>query len=170
MGGRSTSGPQVSAEPLDANSRHRPGPSLLAQAAPAVCGCAGLQLYAPVAVRAWPGACVPYGPRLTGIQANLGRNQCCRRPTPNFVVAPTGGDHLLANRRIEPGQDLEPGMSDLDAMKERSLPLPGGCWKLPSIRLHQARAAPTETAYDGGTGGLTARPVQHLERQPSQPT
>ena len=26
----------------------------------------------------------------------------------------------------------------LDAMKERSLPLPGGCWKLQSIRLHQA--------------------------------
>src|SRR5262249_17024163 len=24
-----------------------------------------------------------------------------------------------------------------DAVKERSLPLPGGCWKLPSIRLHQ---------------------------------
>ena len=37
----------------------------------------------------------------------------------------------------------------LDAMKERSLPLPGGCWKLPSIRLHQAREAPMETAYDG---------------------
>src|SRR5262245_66083897 len=25
----------------------------------------------------------------------------------------------------------------LDAMKERGLPLPGGCWKVPSIRLHQ---------------------------------
>src|SRR5215471_17653493 len=34
-------------------------------------------------------------------------------------------------------------------MKERSLPLPGGCWKLPSIRLHQEREAPMETAYDG---------------------
>src|SRR5262249_43648474 len=36
-----------------------------------------------------------------------------------------------------------------DAMKERSLPLPGGCWKLPSVRLHQEREAPMETAYDG---------------------
>jgi hypothetical protein len=27
---------------------------------------------------------------------------------------------------------------DIDAMKERSLPLPGGCWKVQSIRLHQA--------------------------------
>src|SRR5262249_5052844 len=27
--------------------------------------------------------------------------------------------------------------NSLDAMKERSLPLPGGCWKLRSIRLHQ---------------------------------
>jgi hypothetical protein len=26
----------------------------------------------------------------------------------------------------------------VDAMKERSLPLPGGCWKVQSIRLHQA--------------------------------
>src|SRR5271166_4657854 len=34
------------------------------------------------------------------------------------------------------------------AMKERSLPLPGGCWKLRSIRLHQAREAPVED-YDG---------------------
>src|SRR5713226_9231514 len=34
-------------------------------------------------------------------------------------------------------------------MKERSLPLPGGCWKLQSIRLHQEREAPMETAYDG---------------------
>src|SRR5260370_12199236 len=33
-------------------------------------------------------------------------------------------------------------------MKERSLPLPGGCWKLQSIRLHQAREAPVED-YDG---------------------
>ena len=33
-------------------------------------------------------------------------------------------------------------------MKERSLPLPGGCWKLRSIRLHQAREAPVED-YDG---------------------
>src|SRR5205814_10029967 len=31
---------------------------------------------------------------------------------------------------------------DLDAMKERSLPLPGGCWKLPSIRLHQVQGRP----------------------------
>jgi hypothetical protein len=29
------------------------------------------------------------------------------------------------------------GVEASDAMKERSLPLPGGCWKLPSIRLHQ---------------------------------
>ena len=29
-----------------------------------------------------------------------------------------------------------------DAMKERSLPLPGGCWKLPSIRLHQEIGRP----------------------------
>ena len=29
-----------------------------------------------------------------------------------------------------------------DAMKERSLPLPGGCWKLPSIRLHQEKGGP----------------------------
>src|SRR6266852_5097176 len=34
-------------------------------------------------------------------------------------------------------------------MKKRSLPLPGGCWKLQSIRLHQEREAPMETAYDG---------------------
>jgi transposase len=34
-------------------------------------------------------------------------------------------------------------------MKERSLPLPGGCWKVRSIRLHQEREAPMETAYDG---------------------
>src|SRR5215471_2110255 len=27
-------------------------------------------------------------------------------------------------------------------MKERSLPLPGGCWKLPSIRLHQVAGRP----------------------------
>src|SRR5260370_5749989 len=33
-------------------------------------------------------------------------------------------------------------------MKARSLPLPGGCWKLQSIRLHQAREAPMED-YDG---------------------
>ena len=37
---------------------------------------------------------------------------------------------------------------EADAMKERSLPLPGGCWKVQSIRLHQAREAPMETAYD----------------------
>src|SRR5262249_62260345 len=36
-----------------------------------------------------------------------------------------------------------------DAMKGRSLPLPGGCWKLRSIRLHQVREAPMESAYDG---------------------
>src|ERR1039457_550426 len=36
-----------------------------------------------------------------------------------------------------------------DAMKERSLPLPGGCWKVQSVRLHQTREAPMETAYDG---------------------
>src|SRR5260370_22214896 len=29
-------------------------------------------------------------------------------------------------------------------MKERSLPLPGGCWELQSSRLHQAREAPVE--------------------------
>jgi len=29
-----------------------------------------------------------------------------------------------------------------DAMKERSLPLPGGCWKLRSIRLHQEKGGP----------------------------
>src|SRR4249919_2961963 len=34
-------------------------------------------------------------------------------------------------------------------MKERSLPLPGGCWKVQSVRLHQTREAPVETAYDG---------------------
>jgi hypothetical protein len=34
-------------------------------------------------------------------------------------------------------------------MKERSLPLPGGCWKVRCIRLHQVREAPMETAYDG---------------------
>ena len=34
-------------------------------------------------------------------------------------------------------------------MKERSLPLPGGCWKLSSIRLHQVQGGPMETAYDG---------------------
>src|SRR5438477_7400339 len=34
-------------------------------------------------------------------------------------------------------------------MKERSLPLPGGCWKLQRIRLHQAREAPMTEAYDG---------------------
>ena len=33
-------------------------------------------------------------------------------------------------------------------MKERSLPLPGGCWKVQSIRLHQVREAPVED-YDG---------------------
>ena len=35
-----------------------------------------------------------------------------------------------------------PGMTPLDAMKERSLPLPGGCWKLRSIRLHQVIGRP----------------------------
>src|SRR5580704_4673412 len=34
------------------------------------------------------------------------------------------------------------GMAPLDAMKERSLPLPGGCWKLRSIRLHQVIGRP----------------------------
>src|SRR5713226_8995805 len=34
-------------------------------------------------------------------------------------------------------------------MKERSLPLLGGCWKLRSVRLRQEREAPMETAYDG---------------------
>src|SRR5712692_7287374 len=34
-------------------------------------------------------------------------------------------------------------------MKERSLPLLGGCWKLQSVRLRQEREAPMETAYDG---------------------
>src|SRR2546425_100117 len=34
-------------------------------------------------------------------------------------------------------------------MKGRGLPLPGGCWKLRCIRLHQVREAPMETAYDG---------------------
>ena len=33
-------------------------------------------------------------------------------------------------------------LTQADAMKERSLPLPGGCWKLQSIRLHQEREAP----------------------------
>src|SRR6266849_521337 len=37
-------------------------------------------------------------------------------------------------------------------MKERSLPLPGGCWKLQSIRHHQEREAAMETAYDGRQG------------------
>ena len=37
------------------------------------------------------------------------------------------------------GTDDGPGTGrKLDAMKERSLPLPGGCWKVQSIRLHQA--------------------------------
>ena len=45
------------------------------------------------------------------------------------------------------GEGLEPLT---DAMKERSLPLPGGCWKVQSIRLHQRhREAPMEKAYDG---------------------
>ena len=30
----------------------------------------------------------------------------------------------------------------LDAMKGRSLPLPGGCWKVQSIRLHQTKGGP----------------------------
>src|SRR5438552_17058863 len=47
-----------------------------------------------------------------------------------------------------PGSWLESNYSS-DAMKERSLPLPGGCWKLQRIRLHQAREAPMTEAYDG---------------------
>jgi hypothetical protein len=45
----------------------------------------------------------------------------------------------------DPGVAAEHAASALnapDAMKERSLPLPGGCWKLPSIRLHQEKGGP----------------------------
>src|SRR6266568_2629504 len=45
-------------------------------------------------------------------------------------------------------QRFRHALTQADAMKERSLPLPGGCWKLQSIRLHQAREAPVED-YDG---------------------
>ena len=34
-------------------------------------------------------------------------------------------------------------------MKERSLPLPGGCWKLHASVSTWQREAPMETAYDG---------------------
>jgi hypothetical protein len=35
-------------------------------------------------------------------------------------------------------------------MKEGSLPLPGGCWKLPSIRLPQAKGGPNgNSVFDG---------------------
>jgi integrase len=55
-------------------------------------------------------------------------------------------------------------------MKERSLPLPGGCWKLPSIRLHQALPDAdsqllVETAIESGMrwGELTEIRVRDID-------
>ena len=41
-------------------------------------------------------------------------------------------------------------------MKERSLPLPGGCWKLPSIRLHQEKGGSAKNMYTLQGGHLVA--------------
>ncbi len=53
-------------------------------------------------------------------------------PDPNPPYDPRTDTHLPVQRRLR----RKPGKG-LDAMKERSLPLPGGCWKLQCIRLHQ---------------------------------
>jgi hypothetical protein len=47
-------------------------------------------------------------------------------------------------------------------MKERSLPLPGGCWKLQSIRLHQAKGGPKALGYYDRTLGREADDVRAL--------
>ena len=53
---------------------------------------------------------------------------------------PTGALFVCIRRRDCVAGAMMPLV--IDAMKERSLPLPGGCWKLRSIRLHQVSGRP----------------------------
>jgi hypothetical protein len=73
------------------------------------------------------------GLRIEKAGGNAGQLQL-RRPITG--VAP------LTRGRAPEDWVFEQVTAKCDAMKERSLPLPGGCWKLPSIRLHQEREAP----------------------------
>jgi len=53
-----------------------------------------------------------------------------------------GGIPARGNQRAERDAGCRFDFANPDAMKERSLPLPGGCWKLQCIRLHQEKGGP----------------------------